>query len=286
MSRKLFTKTEHDNLHSTSPDLISSSQHTTGDSQDTMKNKETIGTSNVGSMTKCKSLKDPRMAKEVGEDEKNMLMEKYCKKFPSLVGNDNSRRTDDDSSGRFISCGFASAGSGKKLTVSAAALQRAVRLVDDCTGDLISEQYATGSHGNCAMPDYIAEKSALKETKEASKMVEEERSHEGTHQLVAMENYGWGGIEMEKFLAFSEESDDTMGASVNSTSPSVTETTSGHNQSTMVDMATAIQDDDLEVMSSNDDTSVVSTVKGSCDPTPDSTIVMSPSAANKVSVYQ
>ena len=39
-------------------------------------------------------------------------------------------------------------------------------------------------------------------------------------------------------------------------------------------------------MSSNDDTAIVSSVQGSCDPTPDSTVVIARSAANKVSVYQ
>ena len=195
--------------------------------------KPLTSTSNIGSMKKCKSFKAPRMAKEVGEDEKNMLMEQYCKKFPSLVGNDNTRRTDDNTSGRLISCGFTSAGSGKKLTVSTAALQRAVRLVEDCTGDLISEQYDTGSHGNCAAVDHVEEQEAkmvsvttntivkeipfdtstntVEETKElciigvgeSSESGKEEKSHDtskGSHEPV--ENYE--NIDMEQFSAFTQ----------------------------------------------------------------------------------
>ena len=199
-----------------------------------------LSSTSNGSMRKsCKSFKAPRMAKEVGEDEKKKLMEQYCKKFPSLVGNDNTRRTDDgvtnNSTGRLISCGFTSAGSGKKLTVSAAALQHAVRLVEDCTGDLISEQYGTGSHGNCTsneIVDHVEEQAKVasvstdstrevpfgtskkieeakepclieKEAGESSECDMEERSHDkGSHESV--ENYGLENIDMEQFSAFTQ----------------------------------------------------------------------------------
>lgn len=208
--------------------------------------KPSTSTSNNGSMRKSsKPFKAPRMAKEVGEDEKKMLMEQCCKKFPSLVGNDNTRRTDDGvtnniPTGRLISCGFTTAGSGKKLTISAAALQHAVQLVEDCTGDLISEQYDTGSHGNCTSNEAIdrveeqeakmedvstdtivkelpfgTSTKAVHETKEPCTIEKEvgessicgmeERSHDtskGSHEPV--ENYGLENIDMEQFSAFTQ----------------------------------------------------------------------------------
>ena len=212
--------------------------------------KPSSSTSNTGSQRKsCKSFKAPRMAKEVAEDEKNKLVEQYCKKFPSLVVNDNIRRTgcgDDGvtnnlpmSTGQLISCGFTSAGSGKKLTVSAAALQHAVRLVEDCTGDLISGVSDTGSHGNCTSnkaADHVEEQmvdistdttkklpfgtstKVVEETKEpspscllekevgeSSECGKEERScdtSKGSHDPV--ENYGLENIDMEQFSAFTQ----------------------------------------------------------------------------------
>ena len=206
--------------------------------------KPLSSTSNNGPMKK--SFKAPRMAKEVTEDEKNKLVEQYCKKFPSLV-NDNTRRTgcSDDgisnnnllkSTGRLMSCGFTTVGSGKKLTVSAAALQRAARLVEDCTGDLID----TGSHGNCTGNEtahHVEEQEEVKmvdvstdtikelpfdtgtkvvETKETPSCLTEkevreysecvkERSHDttkGSHEPA--ENYGLENIDIEQFSAFTQ----------------------------------------------------------------------------------
>ena len=183
-----------------------------------------------------KPFKAPRMAKEVGEDEKNKLMEEYCKKFPSL--NDNKRTSCDNggasSTDTVIPCGFTSAGSGKKFTVSAAALQRAVRLVEDCTNDLFTEQHDTGSHGNTAVNEMLChveedtkmvdtEKSlnqmsipkggeeaketllSKEEVGESSECGKEERSHDitkGSHELV--DNYGLDNIDMEQFSVFTQ----------------------------------------------------------------------------------
>ena len=213
--------------------------------------RQTSSTSNnTGSVRKStKQFKVPRMAKEVSEDEKKKLLEQYSKKFPSLVVNDNIKTptggndvghggvvTDGVASG-MISCGFTSAGSGKKFTVSAAALQRAARLVEDFSTDLITDQYgpvSTGCHSNSTdtersyreeqeaksvnasaqaikkMPFSSATKvEGLKdienEPRENSVCVKEERSCDTikrSHELV--ENYGLENIDMEQFSTFTQ----------------------------------------------------------------------------------
>ena len=213
--------------------------------------RQTSSTSNnTGSVRKStKQFKVPRMAKEVPEDEKKKLLEQYSKKFPSLVVNDNTKTptsgndvgyggvVTDGVAGRMISCGFTSAGSGKKFTVSAAALQRAARLVEDFSTDLITDQYrpvSTGCHSNStgtersyreeqeaksvnASAQAIKEKpfsSATKveglkdvenEPRENSVCVKEERSCDTikkSHELV--ENYGLENIDMEQFSTFTQ----------------------------------------------------------------------------------
>ena len=207
---------------------------------------------NTGSVHKStKQFKVPRMAKEVPEDEKKKLLEQYSKKFPSLVISDNARTptTGDDighggvvtnnvASG-MISCGFTSACSGKKFTVSAAALQRAARLVEDFSTDLITEQYGlndTGCHGNSTgnKRSYGEEQEAksvndsvkeirfssiakveggsaetscqmVNDSRESLDNVKEERSHDAakrSHELV--ENYSLENIDMEQFSTFTQ----------------------------------------------------------------------------------
>ena len=198
---------------------------------------------NTGSVRKStKQFKVPRMAKEVTEDEKKKLLEQYSKKFPSLVVKDNTKTltsgndvghggvVTDGVAGGMISCGFTSAGSGKKFTVSAAALQRAARLVEDFSTDLITDQYgpvSTGCHSNSTGTErsyreeqeaksVIASAQAMKEmlfssaTKvEGLKDVENESSEnsvcvkkERSHELV--ENYGLENIDMEQFSTFTQ----------------------------------------------------------------------------------
>ena len=188
-----------------------------------------------GSIKKSKQFKAPRVAKKVGEDEKKKLLEQYSKKFPSLAVNDNMRRSvasdvgfggvvsNNVGSGGLISCGFTSAGSGKKFTVSAAALQHAVRLVDDdYPTDWITGQYAaicshgnpthndTVDHGeeakmfnNCTETTKVETSSCTTENKASLECVKEERSHEtskGSHELVE----GLENIDMEQFSAFTQ----------------------------------------------------------------------------------
>jgi len=110
-----------------------------------------------GSIKKStKPFKAPRLAKEVSKEEQNKLLEQYSKKFPSLVMNDRTPANDHDaennnvvtSSSKLISCAFTSAGSGKKLTVSATSLQRAARLVEDFSADMITEEYGAINNNN------------------------------------------------------------------------------------------------------------------------------------------
>ena len=214
--------------------------------------RQTSSTSNnTGSVRKStKQFKVPRMAKEVPEDEKKKLLEQYSKKFPSLVVNDNTKTPTSGNdvghggvvtnsvAGGMISCGFTSAGSGKKFTVSAAALQRAARLVEDFSTDLITDQYgpvSTGCHSNStdtersyreeqegksvnASAQAIKEMPFSSDTKveglkdiendeprENSVCVKEERSCDTikrSHELV--ENYGLENIDMEQFSTFTQ----------------------------------------------------------------------------------
>ena len=143
----------------------------------------------------------------------------------------------DGAAGGMISCGFTSAGSGKKFTVSAAALQRAARLVEDFPTDLITDQYgpvSTGCHSNSTgtersyreeqeaksvntsaqaikeMPFSSATKvEGLKdvenEPRENSACVKEEGSCDTikrSHELA--ENYGLENIDMEQFSTFTQ----------------------------------------------------------------------------------
>ena len=195
-----------------------------------------LSSSDKAPLKKSKPFKAPRMAKEVGEGEKSKLLEEYCKKFPSLS---NNKRTSCDNGGAsstdaVIACGFTSAGSGKKFTVSAAALQRAVQLVEDCTNDLFTEQHNPGSHGNTAANKMLChveedtkmvatEKSvkqlsipkgekeaketlsSKEETEENSKCGKEERSHDTTREShEQVDNYGLDNIDMEQFSAFTQ----------------------------------------------------------------------------------
>ena len=191
--------------------------------------------------------KVPRMAKEVPEDEKKKLLEQYSKKFPSFVVSENMRTptggdsigyggvVTNDVAGGIISCGFTSAGSGKKFTVSAAALQRAARLVEEFSTDLITEQYGpidtdctyTGNekfyHGKeqeaklvndsvkemptAEVEEGLTEKSCQMENDPGENLesVKKERSHDTSkrsHELVV--NYSLENIDMEQFSTFTQ----------------------------------------------------------------------------------
>ena len=189
--------------------------------------KPSSSTSNSRSLRNpCKSFKAPRMA--------NNIRRTGC-------GDDGVTNNLPMSTGRVISCCFTSAGDGKKLTVSAAALQHAVRLVEDCTGD-ISGVSDIDSHGNCKSneaTDRVEEQEVImvdistdtkkelpfgtstkvveetkvpspsclsvKEVRESSECGEEERlcdTSKESHD--SLENYGLENINMEQFSAFTQ----------------------------------------------------------------------------------
>jgi len=84
----------------------------------------------------AKQFRAPRLAKEVSKDEERMSLERLAKQFPSLAPSSTSatvpRETGPCPSSERVLCGFVAA-SGKKLSVSAAALDHAAKLCSNET---------------------------------------------------------------------------------------------------------------------------------------------------------
>jgi len=86
----------------------------------------------------AKQFKAPRLSNQVSKDEERKSLERLAKQFPSLASSSTPvtapSNTVPCSSSDRVSCGFVAA-SGKKLTVSTSALDRAARLVEECSNE-------------------------------------------------------------------------------------------------------------------------------------------------------